>query len=53
MTLILNDEDVGQALKMSHCIKALEDAYRDLGQGMALSPGRKDCFLASKRPDAY
>jgi ornithine cyclodeaminase/alanine dehydrogenase-like protein (mu-crystallin family) len=53
VTLILNDEDVSRALQMGPCINAIEEAYRDLGNGTALSPGRKDCFLASNHPSAY
>ncbi len=53
MTLILNDEDVGRALTMDACIEVLEEAYKELGAGTAISPGRRDCFLASSRPDTY
>lgn len=53
MTLILSDQDVAQALSMERCVAALEEAYKDLGSGTALSPGRRDCFLASTRPNAY
>src|SRR3989304_7606274 len=38
---------------MEKCIKALEEAYKDLAKGTAVSPGRRDSFLASKRPNAY
>jgi len=53
VTLILSDEDVKTALSMEKCIKALEEAYKDLAKGTAVSPGRRDSFLASKRPNAY
>lgn len=53
MTLILNDDDVGKVLSMEKCIEAVEDAYRDLGNGTAVSSGRRDCFLASSYPNAY
>lgn len=53
MTLILSDEDVRTALSMEKCIEVLEEAYKDLGKGTAVSPGRRDSFLASKHSDAY
>ena len=53
MTLILSDEDVGKALSMEQCIEALEKAYKDLGEGTAVSTGRRDSFLATTHPDAY
>jgi len=53
VTLILSDEDVRTALSMEKCIEVLEEAYKDLGKGSAVSPGRRDCFLASTRPNTY
>ncbi len=53
MTLILNDDDVARALSMEKCIEALEEAYKDLANGTAVSPGRRDCFLAASDSNAY
>ena len=53
MTLVLNDADVSKVLTMRDCISALEDAFRDMGQGTAVNASRRDSFMASLRPDAY
>jgi len=53
MTLLLNDADVEHVLDMRGCISALEDAFRDMGQGTVVNAFRRDSFMASSRPDAY
>ena len=47
MTLILSNEDVDKVLTMPDCIDILEDAYRDLHAGTALTRRRSDCLLLS------
>ena len=53
MTLVLNDEHVAQLLSMKDCIAALEDAFRDMGQGTAVNAPRRDSFMVSSHPDAH
>jgi alanine dehydrogenase len=53
MTLLLSDADVEQVVTMKDCISALEDAFRDMGQGTVVNATRRDSFMASARPDAY
>lgn len=36
-TLLLNNEDVAQLLDVESCVSALEDSYRNLGQGDAVN----------------
>ena len=43
--LILSNEDIEKILPVGACLDVLEEAYRDLGNGMAVSVGRL-------RPDA-
>jgi ornithine cyclodeaminase/alanine dehydrogenase-like protein (mu-crystallin family) len=51
MTLVLNDEDVAQVLKMEDCIQVLEDAYTDMGKGLTANAPRRDTFISCK--DGY
>jgi alanine dehydrogenase len=44
MVLMLSNEDAAQVLTMSNTISALEELYRDLGQGGAIYRGRTDLF---------
>ena len=53
MTLVLNDDDVMKLLPMTDCIAVLEEAFSDLGRGLAANAPRRDSFLATSRPDAY
>ena len=53
MTLILNDDDVASVLTMKDCISALEDAFRDMGEGSVVNAPRRDSFMVGSRPDAY
>ena len=42
--LILSNEDVERILPVSACLQVLEEAYRDLGNGMAATVPRYDVF---------
>ncbi len=53
MTLILNDGDVASVLSMKDCISALEDAFRDMGQGTVVNAHRRDSFMTSHHPHAH
>lgn len=52
MTLILSNDDVDSVLTMPDCIDILEDAYRDLHAGTALTRRRSDCLVPSDREGA-
>ena len=52
MTLILGNDDVERLLTMDDCIAALEEGYRDLAKGIALTRPRSDCLAPTKRGDA-
>jgi ornithine cyclodeaminase/alanine dehydrogenase-like protein (mu-crystallin family) len=52
MTLILSNEEVDSVLTMPDCIDILEDAYRDLHAGTALTRRRSDCLVPSDRDGA-
>jgi alanine dehydrogenase len=52
MTLILGNDDVERLLTMDLVIDALEDAYRDLAKGIALTRPRSDCLAPTSREDA-
>lgn len=52
MTLILSNDDVERLLPMQLCISALEEGYRDLAAGEAVTRARSDCLVPTKRPDA-
>lgn len=52
MTLILSNDDVERLLPMQLCIAALEEGYRDLAAGEAVTRPRSDCLVPTKRPDA-
>lgn len=45
MTLLLSNEDVEKLLTMADCVDALEAAYRELGQGEAISRPRSDILV--------
>ena len=53
MTLILNDADVASVLTMANCMSALEEAYKDIGLGRAVSAPRRDSFMLTSNPEAY
>ena len=52
MTLVLSNEDVTRLLTMPDCIDALEQAYRGLHAGSAVTRRRSDCITPTTRPDA-
>jgi alanine dehydrogenase len=52
LTLILSNDDVARLLTMELCIEALEEGYRDLAKGIALTRPRSDCLAPTKRRDA-
>ena len=52
MTLILSNEDVSRVLTVPDCIDILEDAYRDLHAGTAVTRRRSDCLVPSEREGA-
>ncbi|MDG6901463.1 MAG: ornithine cyclodeaminase family protein [Nitrososphaerota archaeon] len=53
MTLLISDSDVTRLLAMGDCMSALEDAYRDIGNGRAVNAPRRDSFMMSSVPEAY
>ena len=44
MTLILNNEEITRLLPMADCLEQLDAAYRDLGEGKAISRTRSDIY---------
>jgi ornithine cyclodeaminase/alanine dehydrogenase-like protein (mu-crystallin family) len=52
MTLILSNEEIDSVLTMPDCIDILEDAYRELHTGSAVTRHRSDCITPTKRDDA-
>ena len=44
MTLILNNDEITQLLPMADCLGQLDAAYRDLGEGNAISRTRSDIY---------
>ena len=52
MTLILSNDDVNQVLTMPDCLDILEDAYRGLHDGTAVTRRRSDCLTPTEREDA-
>ena len=44
MTLILNNDEITQLLPMADCLSQLDAAYRDLGEGNAISRTRSDIY---------
>jgi ornithine cyclodeaminase/alanine dehydrogenase-like protein (mu-crystallin family) len=53
MTLILSNDDVEKLLTMPDCVEALEQAYKDLAFGRAITRQRSDCIApTSHAPDA-
>jgi alanine dehydrogenase len=47
MTLFLSDEEVRELLTVEMCLENLEQAYRELGQGLAISSPRCDVITAN------
>ena len=52
MTLILSNDDVNKVLNMPDCLAILEDAYRGLHAGTAITRRRSDCITPTEREDA-
>lgn len=52
MTLILSNDDAERLLTMHDCMAALEDAYRELALGQAVSAQRSDAVCTTARADA-
>lgn len=52
MTLILSNDDVGRVLTMPDCLATLEQAYRELHVGDAVTRRRSDCLTPTERDDA-
>jgi alanine dehydrogenase len=44
MTLILNNDEITRLLPMADCLDQLDAAYRDLGEGKAISRTRSDIY---------
>ncbi len=52
MTLILSNDDVASVLTITDCIDVLEDAYRELHAGNAVTRRRSDSLTVTTREDA-
>lgn len=52
MTLILSNDDARELLTMRDCMSALEEAYRDMAEGRAVSATRSDAVTTTQRTDA-
>ena len=52
MTMILSNEDVSRVLTVPDCIAVLEDAYRELHAGRAVTRRRSDCLVPAGREGA-
>jgi ornithine cyclodeaminase/alanine dehydrogenase-like protein (mu-crystallin family) len=51
--LILSNEDIEKILPVGACLDVLEEAYRDLGNGMAATVPRYDVFSPTKPDEFY
>ena len=51
--LILSNEDIEKLLPVGACLDVLEEAYRDLGKGMAATVPRYDVFSPTKPNEFY
>jgi ornithine cyclodeaminase/alanine dehydrogenase-like protein (mu-crystallin family) len=51
--LILSNEDIEKILPVGTCLNVLEEAYRDLGNGMAATVPRYDVFSPTKPEEFY
>ena len=51
--LILSNEDIEKILPVGACLEVLEEAYRDLGTGMAATVPRYDAFSPTKPSEFY
>src|SRR2546430_15403175 len=53
IVLILSNEDIEKILPVGACLDVLEEAYRDLGNGMAATVPRYDVFSPTKPREIY
>jgi hypothetical protein len=44
MTLILNNDEITKLLPIADCLAQLDEAYRELGEGRAISRPRTDIY---------
>ena len=51
--LILSNDDIEKILPVGTCLEVLEQAYRDLGNGMAATVPRYDVFSPTKPNEFY
>jgi ornithine cyclodeaminase/alanine dehydrogenase-like protein (mu-crystallin family) len=51
--LILSNQDIEKILPVGTCLEVLEEAYRDLGNGMAATVPRYDVFSPTKPNEFY
>ncbi len=51
--LILSNEDIQKLLPVGACLEVLEEAYRDLGKGMAATVPRYDVFSPTNPNEFY
>jgi ornithine cyclodeaminase/alanine dehydrogenase-like protein (mu-crystallin family) len=51
--LILSNEDIEKILPVGACLDVLEEAYRDLGTGMAATVPRYDVFSPTAKDEFY
>src|SRR5262245_65614852 len=51
--LILSNEDIEKLLPVGACLEVLEEAYRDLGNGMAATVPRYDVFSPTNPNEFY
>ncbi len=51
--LILSNDDIEKILPVGACLDVLEEAYRDLGNGMAATVPRYDVFSPTKPSEFY
>lgn len=51
--LILSNEDIEKILPVGACLDVLEEAYRDLGNGMAATVPRYDVFSPTKSANEF
>jgi len=52
MTLLLSNDDASTLLDMSACIEALDAAYRDVANGLAVAGTRGEILTKTEDPDA-
>ncbi len=50
MTLILNNEDIQQALRVKECLEVMEAAYRELASGQAVNRPTSHSYLSHSLP---